>query len=366
MNFFRLLFICILSSLVAAVCYTGCTNTEDLANPFDPENLRTAGSPVGLRTIAGDAQVRVMWEDLGIEGVAKYRIYRRFTGEPNSTFTLVGEVNASTTEFIDTQGLQNDQFDFEKGVPHVYIYRISYVDVNDVEVPDPNNTPSSSQGLKQNWPTSSATPSLPPPAPVVTLGDPSDLTVKLFWDDYSFPEDFELFRVFAAVVQSDGRPLDFKLLTELGRTQTFYFDQDFSQDDVTKVYRIVAVDKFGAEGITTLEATSPNLPPPAPENVRLQIVIRSLLNNRYDAIISWRPSRVRDLAGYQIYSTKDGGDVIPRNTVDPEDNTVTIVGETPIRVGQDLVLRQYFVSAFDTTPDAAGKRDESPTVEAMW
>ena len=356
---------CIWVMLLVAAVFVGCSTTEDFANPLDPENPRTAGSPTGLRTISGDAHVTVMWEDLGLEGIAEYRIYRRFTGDADPKFKLVGEVDASTTQFIDTQDIENDQFDFTQGVPHVYIYRISYVDANGIEVPNPENPPDPTAEPPRFWPTSSVTPSVPPPAPVITLGTPSDLTVKLIWDDYQFPDDFERFEVFGAVARGDGSPLDFRLLATLGQTQTFFFDQDFSQDNVTKVYRVVAVDRFGAEGTTTLEGTSPNIPPPPPQNVRLQIAIRSLANDRYDAIISWTPSRVRDLAGYQIYSTRDGGDVIARNTVDPDDSLVTIIGETPIRIGQDLVLRQYFISAFDNTPNAAGQRDESPTVEAV-
>jgi hypothetical protein len=95
--------------LVALVTYAGCTNHEDVANPLDAENLRTAGSPAGLAVAAGDAQVTVSWQDLGFEGIAKYRIYRRFSGDSNSTFTLVGEIDAPATEFLDTQDLINLQ-----------------------------------------------------------------------------------------------------------------------------------------------------------------------------------------------------------------------------------------------------------------
>ena len=50
--------------LVALVTYAGCTNHEDVANPLDAENLRTAGSPAGLAVAASDVQVTVSWQDL--------------------------------------------------------------------------------------------------------------------------------------------------------------------------------------------------------------------------------------------------------------------------------------------------------------
>ena len=45
------------------------------------------------------------------------------------------------TEFVDTQNLKNDQVDAVTGARHRYIYRISYIDTNGVEVPDPNAPP---------------------------------------------------------------------------------------------------------------------------------------------------------------------------------------------------------------------------------
>ena len=356
----------ILFALFMIIICMGCTDTDEFANPLDPENLRTSGSPTGLETIAGDQQVGLTWTDLGVEGIAKYRIYRRFTGDSSSTFEFVGEVDAPAAEFTDTKDIRNDQFDFSKGVPHEYIYRISYVDLNNVEVPDPNSPPGENEDPKRIWPTSGVTPSVPPPPPNVVVGDQvEDLTVKLIWDDYQFPDDFELFRVFAAVARPDGTPLDSRLVAELTREEDFYFDRDFRQDNVTKVYRIVAVDRFGVEGVTTVQATSPSLPPTPPQNVRLRIAFRSLFNDRYDATISWTPHRARDLDGYQIYSTKEGGEIIPRNTVPVGDSIVTITGEKPILVGQDLILRQYFITAFDDTLNAAGARDESEVIEAL-
>ncbi len=363
MKSFPILWIVFAISIVVLRC-SGCTNNDDFANPLDPENLRTAGSPVGLSASAGDAQVKVSWQNLGFEGIAKYRIYRQFPGDSSSTFERVGEVDAPGTEFID-KGLKNDQFDEVNGIPLAYVYRISYVDTNDVETPDPNAPPSENAAPQRIWPTARATPSVPPPVPQVTLGEPSDLTVKLFWQDYQPPDDFKVFRVFAAIPDVSGRPLQFKLLAERTLKEPFFFDLNFDRDGITKVYRVIAVDQFGAEGIAELRGTAPDLPPAPPKNVRALYQARSLFNNKYDVTLSWSPNKELDLDGYQIYSTKQGGgDPIPRNTVDRKKNSVTISGEDPILEGEDLVLRQYFITAFDNTPKPDGSRDESQMVAA--
>ena len=103
-----------LLSLLLIFTVTGfyaCTNSEDFANPLDPENLRTSGAPDGLTLYAGDKQVRVTWNDTGQEGIKTYRIYRRSIGGTDTPFELVGSVDAPANEFIDTQNLENDRRD---------------------------------------------------------------------------------------------------------------------------------------------------------------------------------------------------------------------------------------------------------------
>jgi hypothetical protein len=373
---------CVAMLLIVLSAVIGCTNNEDFTNPFDPENLRTSGSPVGLTLTPGDGQVKVSWQALELDGIAKYRIYRRFTDNPNAGFELVGEVDASATEFIDTKDIINDAFDENRGERLAYEYRLSYIDANGVETPDPKNPPSPNTEPLRVWPIDRTTPSNPPPIPNVILGDPTDLTVKLFWDDYQFPDDFELFRVFAAIPQPD-RPLEFRRLNdgELTRDKTFYFDRGlfndritgFTQDNITKIYRIIAIDRFGVESVKTVEAASPNLPPSKPRNVVLLIRARSLFNNKYDALLSWSKNDEPDLAGYQIYATKEFSEdavpdpevLVPRRRADRRDTNITISGEDPIRVGQELVIRRYFITAFDDTEAADGTRDESELTEAI-
>ena len=95
-------------------------------------------------------------------------------------------MDAPANEFLDTQNLENDRRD-TSGRLLAYEYRVTYVDVNGVETPDPTNPPTESEEPRRIWKTAFATPSVPPPAPTVTLGDPTDLTVKLFWEGYEFP-----------------------------------------------------------------------------------------------------------------------------------------------------------------------------------
>lgn len=369
---FRLLAIFIL--LIAAGFYAGCTDNKDLSNPLDPENLRTAGSPPGLDLLPGDEQVKVSWQDVGHEGIVGYRIYRRFTDGLDSTFELVGEVVGENgarpaTEFIDTQNLKNDQFDEFSRSPRRYIYRISYVDRNGVEVPDPNAPPANNEDPRRIWPTASTTPSVPPPAPNVIVGDDlEDLTVKLFWQDYQAPDDFEVFRVFASQRGLSGEFLPFRLLAELPEDNPFFFDREFDRDGTAKIYRVIALDRFGVEGVKIINVTSPNLPPAPPQNVRVRFGLRRA---RYDARIAWSKNREPDLGGYQIYATKEAGgnlvvgeDLLFRRKVNAKSTSITFTGEGFILDGQRFVVRRYFVTAFDDTPRRDRRRDESEMVEA--
>ena len=360
--------------LIAAGFCAGCTGNEDFANPLDPQNLRTAGSPVGLELLPGDEQITVSWADNGHTGIIGYRIYRRFTGDADSTFEFVGEVlgeNADrpATGFIDTQNLKNDQFNDVSGERHRYIYRISYIDANGIEIPDPNAPPTDSEDPRRMWQTASATPSVAPPVPNVIVGDDlDDLTVKLFWQDYQAPNDFDQFRVIVSQQGLSGEFLPFRLRAELPKEQPYFFDKEFSRDNAVKIYRVVAVDRFGVEGVKVIQVASPNLPPAPPQNVRASLFQRG---PRYDARISWSKNKEPDVAGYLIYATKEAGgnlvvgkDLVPRRRTDAKEASVTFTGEEFILDGQDLAPRRYFITAFDDTPQRDGTRDESARVEA--
>lgn len=364
------IFIC----LIAAGFSAGCADNEDFSNPLDPQNLRTAGSPIGLELLPGDEQVTVSWEDSGQEGITGYRIYRRFTGNADSTFEIVGEVlgengERPATEFVDTQDLKNDQFDEVSGARHRYIYRISYIDANGVEVPDPNAPPTEDEDPRRRWQTASATPSVAPPIPNVIVGDDlDDLTVKLFWQDYQAPNDFEFFRVIVSQQSLSGQFLPFRIRAELPKEQPYFFDTEFDRDNAVRIYRVVAVDRFGVEGVKVIQVASPNLPPAPPQNVRLAFALRGA---RYDAYIAWSKNKEPDVAGYLIYSTREAGgnlvigkDLISRGKTDAKDTSVTLTSEQFLLADQDLVPRRYFIAAFDNTPQRDGTRDESTMVEA--
>ena len=205
---------------------------------------------------------------------------------------------------------------------------------------------------------------MPPPAPNVTLGDPTDLTIKLFWDGYEFPYDFSIFRIYAALDTEDDKPLRFELIAEPKRDRLYYFDHDFQVDGTRKVYRVAGVDEFGAEAITTITAAVPNVPPAPPKDVRVRYLPRSLFNTKYDAVISWTPNIEPDLAGYQLYTRDAAGKLLPRPAVGPKERTFTIPGEDPILVGQSLEFKKYYITAYDNTPGPDGRRDESALVEA--
>ena len=55
------------SLFLIVVVSAGCTNSEDFANPFDADNLKTAGAPE-LKLYAGDREVRVTWIDTETRG----------------------------------------------------------------------------------------------------------------------------------------------------------------------------------------------------------------------------------------------------------------------------------------------------------
>ncbi|MDE0638536.1 MAG: hypothetical protein OXI43_22060 [Candidatus Poribacteria bacterium] len=351
--------------LLIITVFIACTNSEDFANPLDSENLRTAGSPKGLTLYPGDQQVRVTWIESGQEGIKAYKIYRRSIANSEEPFELVGTVDAPASEFVDTQNVENDRRDAQ-GQPIAYEYRISYIDINDVETPDPTNPPSVTEEPMRIWQTAAVIPSIPPPIPVVTLGVPSDLTVKLFWENYDFPDDFSLFRVYVAREDSTAKQLAFRPIAEITRDQLYYFDVNFKTDGESKVYRVAAVDEFGIEAITTINAASPNLPPAPPKNIIVTYARRLsyVLNTKYDAIISWNANTERDLAGYQIYTKDAEGNLLLRQTAGPKDTSLIILGEDPIVIDQLPYGRPYFITAFDDTPKLDGKRDESEMVAA--
>lgn len=344
--------------------FIACTSSEDFANPLDSENLRTSGAPIGLTLYPGDQQVRVTWLDSGHAGIMSYKIYRRSTSYSEEPYVLIATVDAPASEYVDAQNIENDRKD-SNGNILAYEYRISYVDSDGVETPDPMNPPNITEEPLRLWQTATVTPSIAPPPPVVRLSDePRNLVVGLLWEGYEFPDDFSHFRVYSALDVGGSGPLNFFLAAEGLRDDPYYFDTRFQTDGTTKVYRVAAVDEFGVEGITTIRATSPNLPPAPPENFTAFYVPSSLFNTKYSVILSWDANKEIDLEGYQIYTENAEGERLVRRNVHRDETSITIAGEDPNIVDEVLVEKPYFISAYDNTRTEAGKRDESETTAA--
>ncbi len=347
-----------------------CAQNEDFENPLDPRNLRTSGSPPGLTLSAGDKKIVVSWYGVGFDGVTKYKIYRRFTGDPGSAFQFIGEVDVKIDpitgkevkvyEYTDESNLENDKVDPTTGGILYYVYRITYVDTNGEETPVDVNSVS--------IPEAKATPSLAPPPPEVTVGPPKDLRVTLIWNSYQPPDDIAGYRIYAGIVKTKEKPeltllADKKINTLTGPApgEQFYVDFSFQGDNVTKAYKVVAYDKFGVESNSEVfQATSPNLPPSTPQ-VKFRYTF-FLFSPTYRIDISWAKNPEPDIKGYRVYSTSETGNWITRKTFDRNGTSFTITKERFLISGEEVIPRKYRVVAFDNTPireNGKVKKDES-------
>ena len=331
----------------------GCGSSDDLANPFDPDNPRTAGSPSGLKLTPGDRQVLVEWNQLDYQGVSKYRIYRQFTGDIQPKFTQVGEVSGKDNQYVDQNGILNDQLD-TTGEPHLYIYRVSYVDVEGVETPNPKEFQTDDTKTIPLWPSQATTPSTPPPKPKLLIDKSRNLIITLIWKDYPVPGDFKEFRIFSTT--PGGSKFD-----QVGRPYTlespfFFSDPAFNEDGESKQYRLVAYDKFGVPSITEVEASVGHIPPQMPLNLLSQY--RSKINGKYDVALRWEANVEKDLKGYQIYSTKQdekpvsqGGELAPRRFLSAGQTFVLLENEGwLLNKKMQLIPKLYYVAAVDKTP----------------
>ena len=181
------------------------------------------------------------------------------------------------------------------------------------------------------------------------------------------PLDFEGFRVITSKRGLSGEFLPFRLRAELPKDQPYFFDQEFVRDNDSTIYHVIAVDRFGVQGVKVIQVESPNLPPSPPQNVRASYGLR---RGRYDIRIAWSRNLEPDLEGYLIYGTIEargnlvvGKDLIIRRRTDAKETSVTFTGEGFLLDGQRQVPRRYFISAFDNTPQPNGNRDESARIE---
>jgi len=346
--------ICILLfSLVLALFVSGCGEDTAKENPLD-------APPPGMTAHAGDSQVILSWPNMGFARVKGYNIYRAFLTPEQFQFVAFVEAesidNLLHYSYTDT-GLQNDG-------ENRYFYRLSYVDDEGVETPDPGGTAI----LSEDWFLVDVIPSEAPPTPDVQVMEDTDLQVRLLWAGYSenAPEDLAGFKVFAGPKAAEEQEQAFALVARIENQDVeFYIDGNdypnnvinFSKDGITKVYKVVAFDTVEVESDPIIvEGTSPNLPPNPPMQAKARWAFGI---NSYEVAIEWRRNLEPDVIGYVVYALKpDGTQEFKKKIDDPNETEVTISDRYVVVEGA-LIVKSYFVAAFDNTPKPDGKRDES-------
>lgn len=353
----KLILLLLIFSMLALII-SGCSEEVERENPFDAQNERTGGAPPGLKARAGDSQVTLSWTNIGLAGIKEYKIYRSYQSKDD--FQYVNSVSAKpSTELAEysytDKGLKNDG-------DNVYFYRISYVDDEGIETPDPESLPKKLSYI-------SIIPSLAPPAPEVQVLEDKDLKVRLIWAGYidTAPDDLAGFRIYSALKAEEGQeqpPLT--LVAEIDDPKVeFYVDGNdypnniinFVKDGTSKLYKVTSFDMAGVESDSPiLVGTSPNLPPSPPAQLKGYF---SLGINSYEVRLEWRRNLEPDIAGYKVYALlPDGTQEFKEWKRDPN-ATVSIIQDRYVVVGGFLATKQYFVTAFDNTPRPDGLTDES-------
>lgn len=350
----------LLFSLVLSLFVPGCDEDIERENPLDARNERTGGAPPGMTAHAGDSQVILSWPNVGFEGVKEYRIYQSYLAPEQ--FQLIASVQAEAIDEVPhyaytATGLLNDG-------DNRYFYRLSYVDSDGVETPDPEG----SEILPEDWSLVDIIPSEAPPTPAVQVVEDTDLQVRLFWEGYSgnAPEDLAGFKVYAGLKAPDGQEQTFVLVARIENPKVeFYIDGNdypgniinFDKDGVTKVYKVVAFDVVEVESEPMIvEGTSPDLPPTPPAQVKARW---NFGMNSYDVTIEWRRNLEPDTKGYVVYALKPDGEREFKKKIEDPNETAATISDRYVVVGSVLVPKDYYVTAFDKTPMPDGKRDES-------
>ncbi len=360
----------------AAALLISCGDADHFANPYDARNPLTEGGVAGVEIVNGDQSAVVIWRGLGMDGTSSYRIYRRYMGDPSSTYTLIGEKQAELDpstgielknalyrfedpqDSLDPTALLNDSIDAATGKRVPYLYRVSAVDDEGAESPDPSALD------EVPWLGYSATPSAAPDGPI-PIPAASDLRVELNWIEYALPDDVQAYRVYRS---NDG--IEWTLAQEINARQIAgndtgqivreddlkqYIDIQFTRDGQVRHYRTAAVDDAGvesaAEPANQIEVETPNLPPAAVPFVFETLPLPGGLQRVH---IVWDPAPEADVAGYNVYSMA---------AADPDGWTLSETLEDPAAsetwVTQDEgALVDYFVTAYDDTPLDDGGFDQ--------
>lgn len=358
----------LLFSSIFLLLMLGCAEEVERGNPLDAENERTGGAPAGMTARAGDSQVTLSWPNLAIEGIKEYKIYRAYLTLTPGEFQHVASVQVKPVDevfryiYTDT-GLQNDG-------SNVYFYRLSYVDTDGHEIPDPIGP----QKLPEDWFLVDIIPSAAPPVPDVQVMEDTDLQVRLIWEGYldNAPEDLAGFRIYSRMKPEEGeKEVPFNLLAQIdSREVEFYIDGNdypnnaisFRKDGIAKEYKVIAYDEVDVESDSPiLVGTTANLPPNPPPQAKGSFFLGI---NSYEVRIEWRRNLEPDVVGYVIYALwpDDSGKREFKKKIDDPNETVAVVSDRYVVVEGFTVPKQYYVTAFDNTPrveDGVSKRDES-------
>jgi hypothetical protein len=341
----------------------GCGEEVERENPLDPQNKRTGGTPPGITVRAGHSQVTLSWPNLSFDGIKEYKIYRAYLTPTPDQFQHIASVEVQPIEelreyvYTDT-GLQNDG-------NNIYFYRLSYVDEEGQEIPDPK----APQNLPEDWFLVDVIPSEAPPVPNVQVMEDSDLQVRLIWEGYAqnAPDDLAGFKVYSALKAGEGEKQPaFALVSQIDDPNVeFYIDGNdypsniinFWGDGTAKLYKVIAFDKVGVESDSlVLGGTSPNLPPGPPPQVKGRFFLGI---NSYEVRIEWRESLEPDVIGYVVYAQWPDGRREFKKRIDDRNETVATISDRYVVTEGIPVPKQYYVTAFDNTPRSDGKRDES-------
>lgn len=352
-------------SLILVIFAIGCSEEVERANPLDAHNERTGGVPPGMSASAGDSQVILSWPNLVFDGVKEYKIYRAhlIPEQFQHIATIQSESIDNMLEYSYTDtGLLNDG-------NNEYFYRLSFIDDEGVETPDPGEP----QSLAADWFVTSMIPSEAPPAPEVQVVEDTDLQIRLFWEGYSgsAPEDLAGFRVYIDL-EEGGEEQNFYLATEIDDPGVeFYIHANdypnnvinFSRDGISKTFKVVAFDAVGVESEPTIvQGTSPNLPPNPPAQVKARWALGI---NNYEVALEWRRSLEPDVIGYVVYAIRPDGTQEFKEKISDPGVTKTTVTDRYVVFGGAVLPKDYYITAFDNTQKDDGKRDESEPSEIL-
>ncbi|HGE70238.1 TPA: hypothetical protein ENX78_05340 [Candidatus Poribacteria bacterium] len=335
-----------------------CSEDVERENPLDVLNQRTGGVMPWVTAKAGDSQITLSWDNMGFKGIKEYRIYRAHLLPEN--FELIATVPASDIDkytYTD-KGLLNDG-------ENVYYYRVSYVDSEGIETPDPK----SPKNLASDWSVVHLIPSLAPPPPDVQVVMDTDLMVRLVWEGYSriAPPDLAGFKVYIAPKAEKGQEQEpLKLVAVIDDPKVEFYNDgndyarniiNFRKDGVSKLYKVVAYDKAGVESESPiLVGTSPNLPPNPPSNFKGSF---NLGLNNYQVRLEWTRSPEPDVIGYKVYALLPDGTREFKGWKNEPNDTVIIITDRYVIVNGEATVKQYYVTAFDNTVKQDGTNDES-------